>query len=857
MFRNQSNHATWRTKGISGHENLAYRPESLQNSKRHARGKSGQTGLPKRNVTTKALTSDEKCKASFTIYRDNMGFFFKGGQGPIQHSHHYKHSPDFQSVPSRFLDTKEQAILMSIANAHAGDGVCRNVCIERNSVFLNSTKIRHLHGIKGNKEMDESIDEGGNLRQQFKENGVSFCFLYHSLQQNKSVGGSNQSGTVVNETYIASENDSDTATISSDSIGNLDEPRDENQNMFQYALSHREKVANADSDYLWIALAYVTPQSRRLFRLYPHVIKFDVTMGTNEEKRPLLIVSGRTPWGENFIIMRVYLPNERAWVFRWVFQTAMPKLLGTEYLLLVKLALTDGDMQEFLQLDIAIKNYLKNAHRRRCSYHLINRGWIKNGPSGRGIVEHGKTTQWQALVDLILSWIYSWVTSASCPTKEHYQISKALLQQFLDSSKQLHDTVAPEVVQRVCTFLRENIEPNEQYYANYIFKNTLHFEEHSNSALEGLNSGMKRNSAPLRPNHSICKTTSVHLLQNNVKACQMAEKVNRDLVSRKLWSSLPTADGIEKKGETIIRQNWNRRVEYSCFRAGKFEWRVRKTTRQTRNKTVHPIPFYDSVHIVKIASSSTMLCSCGYFQECGLPCVHQMATASAMNPSFPGFKTSDVNVVWWTTYHNYGERPHAHPEITQYFQQLLKCGIEGPRIPWVPDNFFEDYPMLAAVPDDYEVKAPQDCCLNYTAAEIEDAIQKFEAFGVVSTRYKNNESGPENTNHFDGHNTSQNFGVEEPASAPSFVSQKEKPVYMDMMPLVKEWINLMEDFDDRGTYVDVIRDQMEEQIAKVKASILDETNRKYGSRKRDREMQSICVPTDKRQRLQISKRMLS
>ena len=53
VFRNQSNHATWRTKGISGHENLAYRPESLQNSKRHARGKSGQTGVPKQNVITR------------------------------------------------------------------------------------------------------------------------------------------------------------------------------------------------------------------------------------------------------------------------------------------------------------------------------------------------------------------------------------------------------------------------------------------------------------------------------------------------------------------------------------------------------------------------------------------------------------------------------------------------------------------------------------------------------------------------------------------------------------------------------------------------------------------------------------
>ena len=196
-----------------------------------------------------------------------------------------------------------------MANAHAGNGVCRNVCLERNSIFLSCSKVRHLHGITGNKEKDESTDDGGNLRQQFKDHGVSFCFLYHQLGQYGEVvenKKNQQQGTVVNETYISHSEEEDQPSISAEPLSH----EQENENMYGYAMSHREKSSNGVDEHLWIALAYVTPQSRCLFRLYPHVLKFDVTMGsTNEEKRPLLIVSGRTPWGENFIIMRAYLPN--------------------------------------------------------------------------------------------------------------------------------------------------------------------------------------------------------------------------------------------------------------------------------------------------------------------------------------------------------------------------------------------------------------------------------------------------------------------------------------------------------------------------------------------------------------------
>ena len=74
-----------------------------------------------------------------------------------------------------------------------------------------------------------------------------------------------------------------------------------------------------------------------------------------------------------------------------------------------------------------------------------------------------------------------------------------------------------------------------------------------------------------------------------------------------------------------------------------------------------------------------------------------------------------------------------------------------------------------------------------------------------------------------------------------------------MMPVMKEWISLMEDYENQKTFMDRMKQQMEEDIAEVKAA---RENEKKSSRKREMTMQSICVATDKRKRLQITKSMV-
>ena len=83
---------------------------------------------------------------------------------------------------------------------------------------------------------------------------------------------------------------------------------------------------------------------------------------TNKEGRPLILVSSKDGNGKMFTIMRVFLPNQQAWAYHWLFQSVFPLLLGKEYLLQVKMIVTDGDPQETSQLDIAISKFMPSTY---------------------------------------------------------------------------------------------------------------------------------------------------------------------------------------------------------------------------------------------------------------------------------------------------------------------------------------------------------------------------------------------------------------------------------------------------------------------------------------------------------------
>jgi hypothetical protein len=125
----------------------------------------------------------------------------------------------------------------------------------------------------------------------------------------------------------------------------------------------------------------------RLARPWPATLRADGFLCDKKIKAPL---------PEHYIYMQYDLFK----LFKWLFQTALPALFGKEACEGIRLVITDGDSQEFTQLDVAIVTKITNAIRRRCGWHIENRGWKRN-------VHIPKSDAAKKEAGIVKAWLYS------------------------------------------------------------------------------------------------------------------------------------------------------------------------------------------------------------------------------------------------------------------------------------------------------------------------------------------------------------------------------------------------------------------------------------------------------------------
>ena len=89
-------------------------------------------------------------------------------------------------------------------------------------------------------------------------------------------------------------------------------PPDEQLDLAKFAGGHCNilHVGKEKSTFYWSYMDL--PMEQKIFHHFLEVICVDTVSHTNKDKRPLLTISGRESNGKMFIILRAFLPNERA-----------------------------------------------------------------------------------------------------------------------------------------------------------------------------------------------------------------------------------------------------------------------------------------------------------------------------------------------------------------------------------------------------------------------------------------------------------------------------------------------------------------------------------------------------------------
>ncbi len=142
--------------------------------------------------------------------------------------------------------------------------------------------------------------------------------------------------------------------------------------------SYVKSVVNAltlgDGEVL-LAVAWVTKEGREYHRMFPRILGMDVKYGTNNEKRPMCRLVGKTAGNRNIPIMNCYMPSQQRYAYSFVLNEAVQYCLDANALQKTEIILTDEDKDEMDALNMALSQrtiFGPRARHRLCKWHKVS-----------------------------------------------------------------------------------------------------------------------------------------------------------------------------------------------------------------------------------------------------------------------------------------------------------------------------------------------------------------------------------------------------------------------------------------------------------------------------------------------------
>lgn len=343
----------------------------------------------RRTSSSRASDISARCNAFFVICYDHISFYMMINTGIGLHSNHAPHDCSAVIFPKRLVPADVLANLHKYSFCKVSMGSI--VLLSRESdCYVTDRQMRNMAGFA---KLANAIHEVDNVPKGklsgpdqmiafFHDSKIPHIVLSHhkdtcpnELKTTSTVGSNMKDETTG---FIAMECDG----VTESSLPSSDQeflPDSEMKSMIEYSNESRSSLRVPHDQSIMLSFMWSAQHCRRLFQAFPEVLYIDGTHGTNSERMPLLTVGIRDHNFKMNVVIRAFIPNERAWLFRWIFRHGIPTLLGKDACKRVRLIVTDGDSQETSQLDNAISSKIYgDAKRRRCGWHIIEKGATKH-----------------------------------------------------------------------------------------------------------------------------------------------------------------------------------------------------------------------------------------------------------------------------------------------------------------------------------------------------------------------------------------------------------------------------------------------------------------------------------------------
>ena len=314
--------------------------------RKNSRGKLGQS-MKKRTVTSLPLSGEGTCKVRMILEHDHHTYFLRCGDGHGTHSNHTQMDAAEITTRSKFINESMMDYQKELAVANIGAGQTAAAVNTRFDIRLTRRQVAYHQGfaklassLSDATEIGETCATSSDLDifiRTLKKKGASFCALYHrNKEASKAELPKPKKAKPVAECLLAREEqtgDMIFAEMGNNTVSTGVETVCEivgelvgllGDDMMKYARESRISVNADESQDVLLAIVWVLPQGKRLFCAYPEVMFIDGTHKTNKENRPLITMGIKDCCGKMQIILRAFVPNERAWLFCWLFQVATP-----------------------------------------------------------------------------------------------------------------------------------------------------------------------------------------------------------------------------------------------------------------------------------------------------------------------------------------------------------------------------------------------------------------------------------------------------------------------------------------------------------------------------------------------------
>ena len=413
-----------------------------------------------------------------------------------------------------------------------------------------------------------------------------------------------------------------------------------------------------------LAVAWVRDDERRLFELYPEVLMMDVTYGTNREGRPLGTSCSFDQNMNIFSPFRAFLPSECQWVFQWLWEIAIPKLLPIEALRRVQVVLTDGDSKIYNAFNAVRDKFYPNAIHALCIFHLVTQPLSKLSE-----IRSRDTATIKGMLLTFKLWVFSWMGYDGVESEQEYEESKAGLERWLASFAYRQDLgdEAPDLVHnaRVLNdFLTTKIIPHKTRFLFPGRGRRMTLGQKATSALECLHRVMKnKKGISVAPNMSLAKSYRTQNQQVDARMRQYNIKTAESSRSRCLFSRFATANAVTKECECQIIQQKEQSYFYACRVESPYVFWFQRLPDASffceqcdenaaggigccsAHSTTSPITRFRRNRRVWIRwlrpDMYEVVCSCFYHPVYGIPCRHVAAILEQILPEH-------VHVRWMT-----------------------------------------------------------------------------------------------------------------------------------------------------------------------------------------------------------------